>query len=106
MIHKSYIKAVFVAYMLHFLVYTNGIYAQQVPQIAVMPGGNNAPAAGYSVANVLQPRFSTTAPVIAPNYGLIQDNPYVLVGPMAGPSVLLAPVTPYLNPSFFHGGRQ
>jgi hypothetical protein len=86
-------------------VYTLCIHAQQVPQIAVMPGGNNAPAAGYSIANVLQPRFPTTAPGSSPT-PWVADNPYVLVGPMAGPSALLAPVTPYLNPSFFHGGRE
>ena len=86
-------------------VYTLCIHAQQVPQIAVMPGGNNAPAAGYSIANVLQPRFPTTVQESRPT-PWVADNPYVLVGPMAGPSALLAPVTPYLNPSFFHGGRE
>lgn len=87
-------------------VYTLCIHAQQIPQIAVMPGGNNAPAAGYSVANVLQPRFPTTAPAPSTYAPWVADNPYVLVGPLPGPSALLAPVTPYLNPSFFHGGRE
>jgi hypothetical protein len=96
------IRYIFVA----ALVYTNGIHAQQVPQIAVMPGGNNAPAAGYGVANVLQPRFPTTAPGTAPSYGFVPESPYVLVGPMAGPSALLAPVTPFLSQSYFFGGRQ
>ena len=94
-------------YSVYTLVYTTGIYAQQVPQIAVMPGGNNAPAAGYSVANVLQPRFPTTVQGPSPTpTPWVADNPYVLVGPLPGPSALLAPVTPYLNPSFFHGGRE
>ena len=96
------IRYIFVA----ALVYTNGIYAQQIPQIAVMPGGNNAPAAGYGVANVLQPRFPTTAPGTTPGYGFVPESPYVLVGPMAGPSALLAPVTPFLSQSYFFGGRQ
>lgn len=87
-------------------VYTMYIHAQQVPQIAVMPGGNNAPAAGYGVANVLQPRFPTTAPGTTPGYGFVPESPYVLVGPMAGPSALLAPVTPFLSQSYFFGGRQ
>ncbi len=91
-------------YIVYTLVYTNGIYAQQIPQIAVMPGGNNAPAAGYGVANVLQPRFPTTAPGSTPSF--VPESPYVLVGPMAGPSALLAPVTPFLSQSYFFGGRQ
>ena len=95
-------------YMVYTLVYTTAVYAQQIPQIAVMPGGNNAPAAGYSVANVLQPRFPTTAPgsvLYAPPM-LVPDNPMILVGPLPGVPSLMAPVTPFLNQSYFFGGRE
>lgn len=99
------IRYIFVATL---SLYTSAIYAQQVPQVAVVPGGNNAYAAGYSVANVLQPRFPTTAPgsVLYAPPALVPDNPMILVGPLPGVPSLLAPVTPFLNQSYFFGGRE
>jgi len=35
-----------------------------------------------------------------------RSNPDVLVGPMPGVGALLAPVTPYLNESFYHGRSE
>ena len=77
----------------------------QVPRVAVVPGSNNAYAAGFSGNRNLAPIFATEAPVL--NRGNAFDlydrsNPDVLVGPMPGVGALLAPVTPYLNESFYH----
>jgi hypothetical protein len=84
-------------------------FAQQVPRVAVTPGSNNAYAAGFSGNRNLAPVFATEAPVF--NRGNAFDlydrsNPDVLVGPMPGVGALLAPVTPYLNESFYHGRSE
>ena len=82
--------------------------AQQVPQVAVVPGSNNAYAAGFSGNRSIAPAFPTT--VQGPwQQGYDQydrSNPNVLVGPMPGVGALLSPVTPFLNESFYHGGSQ
>ena len=77
--------------------------AQQVPTVAVVPGSNNAYAAGFSGNKALGPAFPTEPPSSARGYDLYdRSNPNVLVGPMPGLGALLAPVTPYLNESFYH----
>jgi hypothetical protein len=78
-------------------------FAQQVPTVAVVPGSNNAYAAGFSGNKALGPVFPTEPPSSARGYDLYdRSNPNVLVGPMPGVGALLAPVTPYLNESFYH----
>ena len=80
-------------------------FAQQVPRVAVTPGSNNAYAAGFSGNRNLAPVFATQLPEYRGNnaYDLYdRNNPDVLVGPMPGVGALLAPVTPYLNESFYN----
>lgn len=80
-------------------------FAQQVPRVAVTPGSNNAYAAGFSGNRNIAPVFATQLPVVGSNnaYDLYdRSNPDVLVGPMPGVGALLAPVTPYLNESFYN----
>jgi len=80
-------------------------FAQQVPRVAVTPGSNNAYAAGFSGNRNIAPAFPTEAPEYRGNnaYDLYdRSNPDVLVGPMPGLGALLAPVTPYLNESFYN----
>ena len=79
--------------------------AQQVPRVAVTPGSNNAYAAGFSGNRNLAPVFATELPMMERGNAFDlydRSNPDVLVGPMPGVGALLAPVTPYLNESFYH----
>jgi hypothetical protein len=79
--------------------------AQQVPRVAVTPGSNNAYAAGFSGNRNIAPVFATELPVMERGNAFDlydRSNPDVLVGPMPGVGALLAPVTPYLNESFYH----
>lgn len=82
-------------------------FAQQVPRVAVTPGSNNAYAAGFSGNRAIGPAFRTE--IQGPREGggreydlYDRSNPDVLVGPMPGVGALLAPVTPYLNDSFYN----
>lgn len=77
--------------------------AQQVPRVAVTPGSNNAYAAGFSGNRNITPVFATELLRERSNAFDLYDrsNPDVLVGPMPGVGALLAPVTPYLNESFY-----
>jgi hypothetical protein len=87
--------------------FLNTAYAQQVPQVAVVPGSNNAYAAGFSGNRSIAPAFPTTVQGPWQGYDLYdRSNPNVLVGPMPGVGALLSPVTPFLNESFYHGGSQ
>jgi hypothetical protein len=77
----------------------------QVPRVAVTPGSNNAYAAGFSGNKNLAPVFATELPRVGSNNAFDlydRSNPDVLVGPMPGVGALLAPVTPYLNESFYN----
>lgn len=65
-------------------------------------GGRNAYAAGYSVANVMQPVFPIArvgaVPVVVVANGY---NPNVLVGPLSGIADLMNVTVPFLDQSFF-----
>jgi hypothetical protein len=103
---KTYAKWYILAGLIGLALGSVAAFAQQVPRVAVVPGSNNAYAAGFSGNRNLGPAFSTELPTI--NRGNAFDlydrnNPDVLVGPMPGLGALLAPVTPYLNESFYHG---
>lgn len=94
-------------YLIATLLIAHGSWtmAQQVPRVAVTPGSNNAYAAGFSGNRNLAPVFATEVPLVDRGnaYDLYdRSNPDVLVGPMPGVGALLAPVTPYLNESFYN----
>ena len=92
-----------ITYILVLSIMALPAFAQQVPTVAVVPGSNNAYAAGFSGNKALGPVFPTEPPSSARGYDLYdRSNPNVLVGPMPGVGALLAPVTPYLNESFYH----
>jgi hypothetical protein len=104
---KSYARWWYVLILVvWFMLWAVVSHAQQIPRVAVVPGSNNAYAAGFSGNRNLGPAFATELPTL--NRGNAFDlydrnNPDVLVGPMPGVGALLAPVTPYLNESFYHG---
>jgi acyl dehydratase len=92
-------------YLITTLLIAHGSWtmAQQVPRVAVTPGSNNAYAAGFSGNRNITPVFATELLRERSNAFDLYDrsNPDVLVGPMPGVGALLAPVTPYLNESFY-----
>jgi len=103
---KTYVKWYILAGAVGLALGSVAAFAQQVPRVAVVPGSNNAYAAGFSGNRNLAPVFSTEAPVASRGNAFDlydRSNPDVLVGPMPGLGALLAPVTPYLNESFYHG---
>ena len=95
-----------ITYILVLSIMALPAFAQQVPRVAVVPGSNNAYAAGFSGNRNLGPAFPTRLTEQRNEYDLYdRSNPDVLVGPMPGVGALLAPVTPYLNQSFY-GDRR
>jgi hypothetical protein len=106
---KWYAKWYVLALALWLLFWGVVVNAQQVPQVAVVPSSNNAYAAGFSGNRDIAPAFPTQLPVIERGYAFDlydRSNPNVLVGPMPGVGALLAPVTPYLNQSFYRRNEK
>jgi hypothetical protein len=102
---KSYAKWYVIGLAFWLLFWGIVANAQQVPRVAVTPGSNNAYAAGFSGNRNIAPVFATELPVMERGNAFDlydRSNPDVLVGPMPGVGALLAPVTPYLNESFYH----
>lgn len=107
---KTYVRWYVLAGAIGLALGSVAAFAQQVPRVAVTPGSNNAYAAGFSGNRNIAPVFATMfaeeqARIDRGNAFDLYDrsNPDVLVGPMPGVGALLAPVTPYLNESFYHG---